>query len=130
MRGAPETLAGRQVIVYSDNQSAVRILETGSTRPELQRIARRIFDLALRHSIDEAEGELQKSQGSEALEVIAAPLRGGGGTKGVGWGIHNRYRLVEPSKQSRSMCQPIVAPLWCQVSRWLLVAEEALSLRL
>ena len=28
------------------------------------------------------------------------------------------------------MCQPIVAPLWCQVSRWLLVAEEALSLRL
>ena len=28
------------------------------------------------------------------------------------------------------MCQPIVALLWCQVSRWLLVAEEALSLRL
>ena len=52
LRGAPETLAGRQVIVYSDNQSAVRILETGSKRPELQRIARRIFDLALRHSID------------------------------------------------------------------------------
>ena len=52
LEGAARRLCGRRVIVYSDNQAAVRILQIGSRKPDLQAIARRIFKLAARHSFE------------------------------------------------------------------------------
>ena len=50
LRKVSTGLVGRRVLVYTDNQSAARIMEIGSKRPELQRIVRKIFTLALRNS--------------------------------------------------------------------------------
>jgi hypothetical protein len=44
-------LATRRVVLYCDNQSAVRILTIGSKKPVLQRIVREIFHWALKHSV-------------------------------------------------------------------------------
>ena len=43
-------MVGRRVLVYTDNQSAAGMMDIGSRRPELQKILRKIFAIAMRNS--------------------------------------------------------------------------------
>ena len=51
MRSFKEFLADKTVVIYGDNQSAIRILDIGSKRADLQEIAIRIFRFAGEFSI-------------------------------------------------------------------------------
>ena len=51
MRSFKDFLANKTVVIYGDNQSAIRILDIGSKRADLQEIAILIFRFAIEFSI-------------------------------------------------------------------------------
>ena len=51
MKSFRDFLAQKTVVIYGDNQSAIRILDIGSKRSDLQEIAIQIFRFAMKHTI-------------------------------------------------------------------------------